>query len=422
MPTAASILIRHWLVGAIIGAGVLGALVWISHLIHLIRYRRLAVFLADLPPPARSGLDGSSAATLPEVALIFAARDEAAGVEVATRSMLAEAKLDPALRIIAVDDRSTDGTGAILDRLAAGAPALAVVHVATLPEDWLGKTHALQAGADEVPETTRWLLFTDADVVFQPGAVRRAVAFAEANQVDQLTIGPDVVTHSVGERLFLCLFGLLFSLYGPIGHLSNRQSRAHIGIGAFNLIRAEAFRAIGGFRHLSLSVDDDMRLGQTLKYAGYSMRFLLGQGAISVRWQEGTWGMIRGIEKNFFAGLNFSLGRVLLVVIGLFVVGIAPFASLIIGPIETRIVASLGVASIVVILAATQRQSRISWSYAFALPAATVLILIALFRSVSLTLGNDGINWRGHHYSLPTLKKHVKERNAWLDEVWRSTR
>ncbi len=95
----------------------------------------------------------------------------------------------------------------------------------------------------------------------------------------------------MGERIFLTLFGLLFSLYGPIGRLSDRRSKAHIGIGAFNLVRAEVFRAVGGFRHLALSVDDDMRLGQTLKFAGYSTRYLMGPGRsrFAGRKEPGGW-------------------------------------------------------------------------------------------------------------------------------------
>ena len=409
------------LVWAIVAAGLVGSATWIAHLVHLIRYRHLAVFLADLPlPDAAAGADDSAWAS---VAVIFAARDEAPGVEAATRSMLAEAEGDPSLRVIAVDDRSTDGTGAILDRLAATSPRLVVAHIRDLPSGWLGKTNALQIGAAAGAELgARWLLFTDADVVFQPGAVRRAVAYAEAEGVDQITVGPEVITRSVGERIFLSLFGLLFSLHGPIGRLGDRRSRAFVGVGAFNLVRAEAFEAVGGFRHLSLAVDDDMRLGQTLKYAGYSMRLLMGRGAVAVRWQVGTWGMVRGIEKNFFAGLKFRLARASLVAIGVVVLGIAPYAALLVGPIWSRIIAGLGIAAVMTMLFGAGRQSRVAWYYAWYLPAAAILILVALGRSVYSTLARRGIVWRNHHYPLTDLKKHIRHRDAWLAEVWRSTR
>ena len=419
----ASYLVWTEIKGVIVAAGVVGSLVWIWYLGHLIRHHRLVVFLKDLPFPSPARAPTHLIPPWPGVALVFAARDEAAGVEAATWSMLDASGNDPGLRVIAVDDRSTDGTGPILDRLAAAWPTLEVVHVGELPDGWLGKTHALQTGAS-VPAAiaARWLLFTDADVIFMPGAIRRAVAFAEATRVDHLVVAPGVVTQSVGERVFLCLFGLLFSMYAPLGFLNHRQRRSHVGIGAFNLVRAEAFHAIGGFRHLALSVDDDMRLGQALKSAGYPMRLIFGEGAVSVRWQVGTWGMIRGIEKNFFAGLKFRISRVLLVVIGVLTIAVAPFITLFVGPVWTRVIAGLGLASLGVILAASGRQSRIAWAYLFLIPVAANLILVALAWSVWITIRRGGVNWRNHHYRLGTLKAHIRDRDAWLAEVWRSTR
>ncbi len=405
-----------WLAWIVAGAGGVGSILWIGHLAHLIRHRKLAVYLADLEPPPARGPEGSS------VALIVAARDEAGGVEAAVRSMLAEVESDPQARLIAVDDRSTDGTGAILDRLAQGHPQLSVVHVAELPDGWLGKNHAVQVGSESPGADAVWLLLTDADVVFRPGAVRKGVGFAEGAGVDQITVAPEVVTRSGGERMFLGLFGLLFSMHAPVGRLGDRRSRAHVGIGAFTLVRAEAFRAIGGFRHLKLSVDEDMRLGQALKYAGYSMRLLMGRNAVSVRWQVGTWGMIRGLEKNLFAALNFRLAQVALAAAGILVLGVAPFAALFAGPTGTRIIAGAGVGAIIAILAASGRQSRIGWYYAFLLPAASILMLVALGRSVALTLIRGGVDWRNHLYPLSALKAHIEERDAWLEEVWRSTR
>ena len=411
------------LAATIAAAGSLGAGVWISHLAHLIRHHRQVVFLADLPEPAWSTTATTPGPDWPAVAVILAARDESGAIERAVGSILVGIERDPNLRIIAVDDRSTDGTGAILDRMAIAHPRLAVVHVTDLPSGWLGKTNALQVGsAAPLAAEARWLLFTDADVRFQPGAIRRAVAFAEREGVDFVAIAPDVETHSVGERVFLSLFGLLFSLYGPLGKLSDRRSRAHVGIGAGNLVRAEAFRAVGGFRHLALSVDDDMRLGQTLKYAGYSIRMIFGRDAVAVRWQESTWGMIRGIEKNFFAGLKFSIVRVVVVVVGLLVVGVAPFAALGVGPWWTRAFAGLGIGALVTILVASGRQSRISLLYVLGVPVAAGLILVALLRSVVITWRRGGVEWRGHLYPLASLKAHVQARDAWLREVWRSTR
>ena len=391
--------------------GVVGSLIWLGHLAHLIRHRAKAVFLDELG-------DRTPGGGWPPLAVVFAARDEAGGVEAAARSMLGQDY--PRLEVIAVDDRSTDGTGTILDAIGREDYRLRVVHVRELPGGWLGKTHALQMSSGA--SLARWILFTDADVVFGPGALRKAVAFAEAGGIDLVTVGPEVPTESAGERLFLSLFGLLFTIVAPIGRIDDRRSKAHAGIGAFNLVRAESFRAIGGFDHLKLSVDDDMRLAQALKFAGYRMRFLLGRGAVSVRWQVGLKGMILGLEKNFFAALGFRLWKVLVVVSGLLAVGVAPFVGLFVGPWWARVVCAAGIAAVATTLGVSSKHSRIGWYYALLLPIASVAVLISLLRSVALTLVRDGVRWRGHHYPLRELKEHVRLRDAWMREVWRSTR
>lgn len=402
-----------WAVGL---AGSVGALGWVAHLAHYARYHRRVIFLTEVDPPAPAEPPST-------VALVVAARDEAGQVEAAVASMLREARSDPSTHVVVVDDRSTDGTGEILDALAAAEPRLQVLHVTELPDGWLGKTHALQVGSESPAAwAADWLLFTDADVVFAPGAVRRAVNYAASEGLGHLAVVPEVIARGVGERAFVGLFGLLFSMKVPLGQVADPRRRTSVGIGAFNLVRADAFRGVGGFRHLSLSLDDDMRLGQTLKFAGYSTRLVFGRGLVAVRWQEGVGGLVRGVEKNFFAALLFRVRRVALVSLGLVTLGIAPFVALVVGPWATRVVAGVGLLALLLTMAASGRQSRIGAWYVATVPWASVLILVALIRSAALTLRRRGVVWRDSFYPLAALRTHVRYRDAWLREVWRSTR
>jgi len=396
---------------AVISLGMFGSSIWILFFLYLIAHPDDAASIASFNDPEPPG-------GWPAVALIFAARDEAGMVGRAARSMLAQDY--PNLEVIAVDDRSVDATGAILDAIAAVEPRLRVAHVRDLPPGWLGKTNALREGA--AATSAPWLLFTDADVVFRPDVVRRAIAFAEAEKADHVAVLPEVPTDSAGERLFLSLFGLLFSLQALPPRIPDRRSKAHAGVGAFNLVRAEPFRAIGGLRRVALSVDDDMRLAQALKFAGYVARVVPGTDAVSVRWQVGFGGYIRGLEKNFFAALDFRFAKVAQAVLGITALAIAPHAGLFVGPAWSRVVCGLGVAAVAGLLALTSRHSRIAWYYAAALPLAGLMTLVALGRSVVLTLARGGVRWRGHLYPLRELKDHVRLRDAWMREVWRSTR
>src|SRR6202030_1114601 len=142
------------------------------------------------------------------------------------------------------------------------------------------------------------------------------------------------------------MFLLMFNAYSPPRKVSQFGSKVSAGIGAFNMVRAETFRAIGGFRRLALSVDEDMRLGQALKFAGYRGAIVLGKGLVSVRWQVGLGGMIRGLAKNFFRGAEYKPSLVAVAVFAIIALGMAPHAGGFVAPWWTRGVCALGVGAI----------------------------------------------------------------------------
>ena len=383
--------------------GMAASLFYLWHVAALAWHRSSLTWLADLPA-------GEPGGGWPTLTVVFSARDEAEGVERATRSLVSQDY--PGLRVVAVDDRSTDGTGAILDTLAAESPQLRVEHVCELPAGWLGKNHALHAAA--AAQDAEWLLLTDADVVFAPGVLRRAVAEAVRSGADHVTVIPEVPTHGVGERLFMAMFLLMFSFHAPPWRVENRRSRAHLGIGAFNLVRGGAFRAVGGFENLRLTVDEDVRLARVLKSAGFGTRVLVGGGAVSVRWQVGLGGMIRGMEKNFFAAAEFRVVQAAAAVAALLVAGAAPHAGLLVGPWWSRVACAAGVAATCAVVEAAGRQNGIRWYYGLTMPISAALVAYSLVRSTWYTLRRGGVRWRNHLYPLPELRAHVRQRNAWV--------
>lgn len=394
------------------GLGTLGAFLLIAIRLKFLLHRDSSPWLAEVPPE-------TPAAGWPAVTVIFAGRNEEAEVEAATRSKLA---LDyPEFTLTAVDDRSTDRTGAVLDLIAREDPRLNVIHVRELPPGWLGKNHALQKASEGV--TAPWIFFTDADVSFDPATLRRAIALAERERLDHLAVTPDGITETEGERIFMALFQLLFAFYSPPWRIRDRRSKASIGIGSFNLIRTEAFRAIGGLQRLALSIEEDLRIGEALKFAGYEQALALGWRCVFVRWQTGgIRGMIRGTEKNFFAALKFQLTRVVIGIIAVLLVGAAPHVGLLVGPWWSRAVCAAGIAAVAWLFADTRRQSGVAWWHALLLPMGAAACVIAIVRSTALTLWRGGVVWRDHLYPLTDLRTHVRQREMWLREVWKSTR
>src|ERR1700719_4402968 len=236
----------------------------------------------------------------PRISLMFSARDEEEKLPAALATLAA---LDyPNLEIIAVDDRSQDSTGNILDEFACRHERLRVVHVQKLPSGWLGKTHALQEGYE--CSTGDWLLFTDADGRFAQDAVRRAVTVVKERNLDHLTLFGDVEMVAFWEKVLITFFGLAFYLATDPYRVSNPNSWTYVGIGAFQLLKRLAYEAAGTHRRLAVEVVDDMKLGKIVKQAGFRSSVGVAQDAVVIRWHAGLGNLVRGVTKNFFAALG----------------------------------------------------------------------------------------------------------------------
>ena len=219
----------------------LGA-VWLSRLFAVALNMHT---VAEITDPEYDATPVDASGRVPRVSIVVPARNEAEHIEAALMSLL---QLDyPDYEVIAVDDRSEDATGAILDRLEAqwrereeaSHHRLRVLHVTELPPGWLGKTHAMwQAGKQA---TGDWVLFTDADVVFRPDALRRAVVYAERERADHLVLFPTMVMKSAGERMMMAFFQSQFVFAHRPWKVADPKSRDSIGVGAFNLIRREVY-------------------------------------------------------------------------------------------------------------------------------------------------------------------------------------
>ena len=231
----------------------------------------------------------------PSISIIFAARNEESSIEQATRSMLA---LDyPNMELIVVDDRSTDLTSSILLRLKQEFPnALQTIRVEVLPDEWLGKCHALHVGAQNA--RGEWLLFTDADIHMHPSTLQTTLDFASRQNADHLTLAPYCNMPSWILNTFVATFAFLFKAFVKPNQISNPKSTAHVGVGAFNLVRRSTYKAIGGHTSVRLCPDDDVKLGKRIKLAGFQQRFANGMDLIRVPWYASLGEVFRGLEKK----------------------------------------------------------------------------------------------------------------------------
>jgi glycosyltransferase involved in cell wall biosynthesis len=337
----------------------------------------------------------------PSVSLMFAARDEQEKLPAALATLIA---IDyPRLKIIAVDDRSTDATARILDESAATNDRLKVVHVGELPEGWLGKPHALQKAYES--STSEYLLFTDADVKFQPDALRRVISLLQERQLDHLTLFGDVDRSNFWDTLLIAFFGMGFQLATDSYQVSNPNSRSYAGIGAFQILKRSAYEAIGTHRRLAMEVVDDMKLGKLVKFAGFRSGIAVAQDAVSVAWHLGLSNLVRGLEKNFFAAAQYSPVIATGQFLSLLIFNVLPFAGLVFGHGWVRLFCAVAVLIALGFHTGVDIVMRVSPLYCFTLPIAATLFAFILLRSMIITLRQGGIIWRGTFYPLDDLRR-----------------
>ena len=340
----------------------------------------------------------------PSITIIVPARNEAANIAATLHSLLTQDY--PNLEIIAVNDRSTDTTGTIMDELAAQHPdRLSAIHIKELPTGWLGKTHAMSLAARQAIAIHHpdYLLFTDADVLFSPEAIRRSLAQAVATQADHFVTFPTPVIKTPGEGMLLGYLGVM-GLWAtrPWRAANPRAKRDAIGIGAFNLLRATAYQQLGGFDALRMEILEDLTLGRRVKLTGLRQRVATAPGMVTLHWASGAFGIVRVMTKNLFAVFHFRISLVLLSILWLTLFCIGPVAFLFVP--QTRLPAILTLAAIAGLYLLSSRHSRISPWNAVLFPVSAAMFLYSLLLSTFTTLKDGGVTWRGTFYPLTELR------------------
>ncbi len=379
----------HWIAGWILG------LAWLWRLADAV----LGVpKIADISRPEWNRRPAAS----PRVSLIVPARNEEADIAATLTRLLA---LDyDSYEVIAVDDRSTDRTGAIMEQIAASAPEkLKVLRIVDLPAGWVGKTHAMWSAGNQA--NGDWLLFTDADVQFKPDVLRRALAYAESERADHVVLFPRMIMKRPGEKMMIAFFQTLFVFGHRPWKVADPKSKDHMGVGAFNLIRRKVYDAVGTYGALRFDVLDDMKLGKVVKNGGFAQRNVFGADLISIRWARGAMGVVDNLTKNFFAIMSFQWPRALASCFALAFLNLMPFAGILLAHGWARLGYAVALFSMFSIYAGMSRQSDIPPYYFLLHPISSALFVYTMLRSTFLALWKGGVVWRGTFYPLEDLRR-----------------
>jgi glycosyltransferase involved in cell wall biosynthesis len=315
----------------------------------------------------------------PRLSVVVPARNEGPALQASMEARLLQDY--PNVEYIVVDDRSTDGTGLIADRLSSLDTRVRTVHVHRLPDGWIGKVHAQQCGLEQA--SGEWVLFTDADVHLRPGTLRRAMTLCQERQLDFLTALPSI--HSRGV--------LLDAVYAVA-----------LRVGVFNLVRREALDRTESLRWLRLEVTDDVALGMMMKRSGAKCSVVNGRGWVELTWYGSVREMAVGMEKNAFSTIaRYSLARSIGLNLLFAVSELLPFALLATALwIPAAYVCALILGSTLLV----SRWLRRPLLPALLTPVAVALLVWMFVRGAWLGRKRGGVLWRGTLYPTELLREH----------------
>lgn len=338
----------------------------------------------------------------PRVSVIVPACNEADTIEVPLLALLDQDY--PNLEIIVVNDRSTDATPKILKAIQQqSAKPFSIINIQQLTSGWLGKSHALQRGADKA--TGDYLLFTDADIEMEKSVISRAVTAVESDALDHLSL----IFQTIGGNWLLngmvldAASGLL-ALFKP-WNVKKKSSRYFMGVGAFNMVRANVYRAIGGHTTIRMHPIDDIMLGKIIKENGYSQDCFLGQPLVKVCWYSSVSAMVDGLMKNVFSVLHYRVWLALLSIVTIFILTVLP----VLGALYTIGITQLFFTlSIAVRLGGLALGASLSGMSVAAIAGGFIAPVISMYivgRTTLLTIKDNGIYWRGTYYPLEELRQ-----------------
>jgi len=306
--------------------------------------------------------------------------------------------------VVAVNDRSTDATGAILNAIAKADERLRVIDGGELPAGWLGKPYALQQALEHA--RGEWILATDADMIFSEQAVRTAVELASAENYDAVTLVPRIECLSFWERIFMPTFGWFIVMSIPIERINDPSRREAIGVGGFFLIRRDWLRKVGEYAAVRGEVAEDLRMAELLKESGARLRIEYAPDLMRTRMQTNLREIWEGFTKNLFAGVKFNLLQAITASIFIIIGAITPLfvaivcaAALLTGAegewLRLLVPAFLAWLIQVFIAAVANHYGDIPVRYAFTVPLGYALFAAILINSTIKIATGSGVTWKG---------------------------
>ncbi|MCY4321267.1 MAG: glycosyltransferase family 2 protein [Bdellovibrionaceae bacterium] len=348
--------------------------------------------------------------SFPKVSVIFSARDEELSIRRTLQSLSDQNYKN--MEVIMINDRSKDKTALIMEEFSKKYSHFKKIDIKELPKSWLGKTHALYLGAKQAQG--EYFLFTDADVWFDPKAIEKALSFLIEKNLDHLTLTPDLKSKSALLSSLKLFFVVVFFLYSRPSKIKDNKS--YMGVGAFNLIKKSVYQKIGGHKKLRLEVIDDVGLGRLVFLNRFKSYLASGRDLLNIYWYNSSKEMFKGLEKNVFSIINYSILKFILANFYFFTVFYSPFIFIFFSSsVFLKICFSFNLFLMLAVFFNTAKELRYNPVVSLITPFSFILLHFNFIYSVFKVLILQKIVWRDTSYSLKEIKTYLKDRDYRLE-------
>lgn len=352
----------------------------------------LAAQMPRLDPPGVAPTANSE----PKVDVVLAARNEEADIGPALDGLLAQRGVR--LKILVVDGGSTDGTR---DAVRQRGPRVRLIEEPPLPPGWVGKNWACDVGYRAT--TADYILFTDADLRYQPDAVATTLAWAEKERADLATLAPKVEVRTFWEKVVLPFYVQMVLTYFRTPRVNIDRSRTAMANGQFTLVRRDAYEQVGGHAAVRSFVLEDVALARRFRAAGKRLRVAWAPELLETRMYRDRTEMFEGLKKNVH-DTRFSASRQTVFLAGLVALFWLPLAVLPFGLWQgSLLLTALGGFVYIAWFAKHALFARaigMSGSYGLLFPLAVGFYVVLLGASLADGLRGRPVEWKGRSYPM----------------------
>jgi len=376
-----------------------GPLTWLGYGV-VTYFGRAKMQLLDKPRPPLSNLQ--------HVTILIPAKDEGERIRACLQSALEQDY--PNLDVIAIDDRSKDDTGKIMDEMAVANPRLSVIHVqeGTLGPGWTGKNNALFTGVQRAKG--EWLLFVDSDVILQPNAVSKSVGVSQYKRYDMLSLLPECESHTIWESSLVPLCSAAAATMYLIAMSNEDTKPVAFGNGQYMLMTRAAYNAIGGHETVKDRFCEDTEIARLVKGKGMRTRVSWGGDIAAVRMYTSLPAIIKGWSRIYYAAKVGNPKHVLLAMNFVLTSCFTAYAAFVYGIIRAQhpngnmldyawvTAGALHLALMTFFLSNMYRWSKNSGWNALLFPVTGPILLWTLGKALVMCITKK-VEWRGTSYS-----------------------